>query len=85
MDGPSHEIRLSVDHRDEPVAERTRIINRLRRHQHELGPARDPPARSPIHPRTPALLQDFPDRQDRFVAEPARSHPHRCTRTTATS
>lgn len=26
LDGPSHEIRLSVDHRDEPVAERTRII-----------------------------------------------------------
>lgn len=46
LDGPSRELRLLVDHREDLVAERTRCINRLRWHLHELDPGWDPPARS---------------------------------------
>jgi transposase len=46
LDGPAREIRLLVDHRDDLVAERTRVINRLRWHLHELDPSWQPPARS---------------------------------------
>jgi len=46
LDGPTRELRLLVDHRDDLVAERTRCVNRLRWHLHELDPAWDPPARS---------------------------------------
>lgn len=46
LDGPSREVRLLVDHREDLVAERTRIINRLRWHLHELDPTWDPPVRS---------------------------------------
>lgn len=45
LDGPSRELRLLVDHRDDLVAERTRHLNRLRWHLHELDAAWDPPAR----------------------------------------
>ena len=44
LDAASREIRLLVDHRDDLVAERTRCINRLRWHLHEIDPAFDPPA-----------------------------------------
>jgi transposase len=46
LDGPSRELRLLVDHREDLVAERTRHINRLRWHLHELDPAWDPKPRS---------------------------------------
>jgi transposase len=46
LDGPARELRLLVDHREDLVAERTRGINRLRWHLHELDPSWDPPARS---------------------------------------
>jgi transposase len=46
LDGPAREARLLVDHREDLVAERTRIINRLRWHLHELDPTWDPPVRS---------------------------------------
>jgi transposase len=46
LDGPSRELRLLVDHREDLVAERTRCINRLRWHLHELDPSWDPRARS---------------------------------------
>ncbi len=38
------ELRLLVDHREDLVAERTRIISRLRWHLHELDPGWIPPA-----------------------------------------
>lgn len=44
LDGPSRELRLLVDHRDNLVAQRTKVINRLRWHLHELDPAWDPAA-----------------------------------------
>jgi transposase len=46
LDGPSRELRLLVDHREDLVRERTGHINRLRWHLHELDPSFDPPARS---------------------------------------
>jgi transposase len=46
LDGPERELRLLTDHRDDLVAERTRMINRLRWHLHELDPGWDPAPRS---------------------------------------
>lgn len=46
LDGPAREVRLLVDHREDLVAERTRHINRLRWHLHELDPSWDPPAKA---------------------------------------
>jgi transposase len=46
LDGPARELRLLVDHREDLVNERTRCINRLRWHLHELEPTWDPTARS---------------------------------------
>ena len=46
LDGPSRQVRLLVDHREDLVAENTRHINRLRWHLHELDPTWDPPAKS---------------------------------------
>lgn len=48
LDGPSRDLRLLVDHRDDLVAERTRAVNRLRWHLHELDPTWDPAPRSLI-------------------------------------
>lgn len=44
-DQTSRELKLLVDHREDLVAERTRMQNRLRWHLHELDPEIDPPAR----------------------------------------
>jgi transposase len=46
LDGPDREVRLLVDHREDLLGERTRAVNRLRWHLHELDPQWDPPARS---------------------------------------
>jgi transposase len=45
LDGPSWELRLLVDHREDLVRDRTAYINRLRWHLHELDPAWDPAPR----------------------------------------
>jgi transposase len=45
LEGPEREARLLVDHRDDLVAERTRMQNRLRWHLHELDPGTEPVAR----------------------------------------
>lgn len=46
LDGPEREVRILVDHREDLVAERTRIQNRLRWHLHELLPGSEPAPRS---------------------------------------
>src|ERR1043166_8754339 len=46
LDGPAREVRLLVDHREDLVAERTRIQSRLRWHLHELFPGFEIPPRS---------------------------------------
>jgi len=45
LDGIERDLRLLVDHREDLVAERTRIEQRLRWHLHELSPGDEPPAR----------------------------------------
>jgi transposase len=44
LDGPSRELRLLVDHREDLVGQRTAQVNRLRWHLHELDPGWDPPS-----------------------------------------
>lgn len=44
-DDASRELKLLVDHREDLVGERTRMINRLRWHLHELDPELDLPVR----------------------------------------
>ncbi len=46
LDGPERELRLLAGHREDLVAERTRMISRLRWHLHELDPDWDPASRS---------------------------------------
>jgi transposase len=56
LDGPSREVRLLADHRDDLVAERTRVINRLHWHPHELDPAWHLPARTLWRPKNLAAI-----------------------------
>jgi transposase len=42
LDGDERELRLLVDHRENLVAERTRLITRLRWYLHDLDPALEP-------------------------------------------
>lgn len=46
LEGEERELRLLVDHREDLVAERTRAVNRLRWHLHELDPGTEPAPRS---------------------------------------
>jgi transposase len=46
LDGPEREVRLLVDHREDLVAARTQVENRLRWHLHELMPGDEPKPRS---------------------------------------
>jgi transposase len=46
LDGPARDLRLLVDHREDLVAESTRVMNRLRWHLHELDPGNEPAPRS---------------------------------------
>lgn len=46
LDGPSRDLRLLVDHREDLVRDRVSHINRLRWHLHELDPSWDPAPRA---------------------------------------
>jgi transposase len=46
LDGPSRDLRVLVNHREDLVRERTSQINRLRWHLHELDPSWDPAPRA---------------------------------------
>jgi transposase len=78
LDGPARDIRLLVDHRENLVAERTRIINRLRWHLHELDPTWDPPARSFDRAKTMRQLTANLAGQQGTVAGLARRLLQRC-------
>jgi len=63
LDGRA-ELRLLVDHREDLVAERTRIISRLRWHLHELDPSWTPPTkleRGSAFDKVEAHLSTHPD------------------------
>lgn len=78
LDGPEREVGLLVDHRDHLVAERTRTINRLRWHLHELDPSIDPPARSLIRIRQLNIVAARISGLDHLVARLARDLVARC-------
>jgi transposase len=64
LDGVEREIRLLVDHREDLVAERTRIIARLRWHLHELDPGWTAPTKLERHSafdKLEAHLSDLTD------------------------
>jgi transposase len=57
LDGPARELRLLVDHREDLVAERTRMQSRVRWHLHELFPGLEIRPRSLRQPRVLVDLQ----------------------------
>jgi transposase len=58
LDAESLQVRLLVDHREDLVAERTRTINRLRWHLHQLDPDLAPPPRTLTRAKTLRTLAD---------------------------
>jgi transposase len=78
LDGPAREVRLLADHRDALVAERTRAINRLRWHLHELDPSWSPPARGLWRPKHLTEILDHLETETGTVARLARGLVERC-------
>jgi transposase len=83
LDGPEREVRLLVDHREDLVGERTRIIARLRWHLHELDPGWEPKPRSLDRPATWDQVQARLDGVGGTVARLARELVTRCSELTA--
>jgi transposase len=78
LDGATRELRLLVDHREDLVAERTRIQSRLRWHLHELFPSLEiAPASLRLHRRIVALEARLVDATG-TVAGIARELLRRC-------
>lgn len=82
LDGPERELRLLVDHREDLVCERTRVINRLRWHLHELDPAHEPAPGSLTRLRTLERLTATLADTDGLVAWLARELVERCRQLT---
>lgn len=77
LDGPTRELRLLVDYRDDLVAERTRLQNRLRWHLHELDPElKIKPRGLKLH-HVVATVTAFLDGRHELLAEIAREHVER--------
>jgi transposase len=83
LDGPARQVRLLADHRDNLVAERTRAINRLRWHLHELDPSWHVPARGLWRPKHLKAVETWLAGSDGLVARLARSLTARCRELTA--
>ena len=83
LDGPERAVRLLVDHRDDLVAERARIMARLRWHLHELDPAWEPAPRSLDRPKTWTEIEARLGGVDGLVARLARELVDRCRRLTS--
>src|SRR6185437_9178893 len=64
LDGIEREIRLLVDHREDLVAERTRIITRLRWHLHELNPGWTAPTKLERHSAFDKVKAHLSDHND---------------------
>lgn len=77
LDGRERELRLLVDHREDLVGERTRAINRLRWHLHELDPALEPRAGA-LSVRSLEQLASSLEGQAGIVARLARELVRRC-------
>jgi len=76
-------VRLLAGHRDDLVAERTRIINRLRWHLHELDPGWEPAARSLWRPKNLSAITERLTGLEGLVARLARTHVERCRELTS--
>lgn len=81
LDGPERQVRLLVDHREDLVAERTRVQNRLRWHLHELR-IDDVPARSLNRYATLRALREQLAAHDGTVAAIAAELIDRCETST---
>lgn len=82
LDGPERELRLLVDHREDLVCERTRNLNRLRWHLHELDPDLEPPSRTLARERTLRHIAAQLHNHDGLVARLARELAARCLQLT---
>jgi transposase len=78
LDGPDREVRLLLDHREDLVAERTRIMSRLRWHLHELDPSWEPKRRSLNRLSTFTSLEERLIGIDGLVARLALNLTRRC-------
>jgi transposase len=78
LDGAEREVRLLVDHRENLVGERTRMISRLRWHQLELDPGNQPALRTLNHLRNLDLLAERLTALEATVARIARELVDRC-------
>jgi transposase len=78
LDGAEREVRLLVDHREDLVGERTRMISRLRWHLHELDPGTEPALRTLNHLRNLDLLAERLAGVEGTVARIARELVDRC-------
>src|SRR5262249_39883030 len=78
LDGAEREVRLLVDHREDLVGERTRMISRLRWHLHELDPGNEPALRTLNHLRNLDRLADRLTEVDGTVARIAPELLDRC-------
>lgn len=78
LDGAERELRLLVDHREDLVAERTRMLNRLRWHLHELDPASEPAPGALTRCCTLERIAAWLDAQEGLVARLARELVRRC-------
>jgi len=78
LDGPEREVRLLVDHREDLVQERTRMISRLRWHLYELDPAGGPVPRTLNQLRNLDRLAKRLAGVDGAVARIARDLIERC-------
>lgn len=78
LDGPAREVRLLLSHRDDLVAERTRVINRLRWHLHEIDPSWQLPPRTLWRPKNLAGVTARLIGIEGLVARLARNLVDRC-------
>jgi len=83
LDGPERELRLLADHREDLVAERTRMMNRLRWHLHELDPSWDPGPRTLTRNKTMTAIAARLAPMDGLVARIAADLAARITALTA--
>lgn len=68
-DEQAREIKLVLGRREDLVGERTRVINRLRWHLHELDPEVDPAPRALTHRPAQEQVRDLIEAHEGIVAE----------------
>ncbi|MGQ0826655.1 MAG: IS110 family transposase, partial [Actinomycetota bacterium] len=83
LDGPSRDLRLLVDHREDLVKQRTGMINRLRWHLHDLDPTLAVASRSLDRYVTLDRVESFLDGRVGVVARVARELAADCRAVTA--